>query len=81
MVLAVIITTTDNPYDPRTDFPSWYAWDVQQGNNTCAYLARVMRETDDFPLEYNDRLVEAVIDEIIAIHSGEVYMKLQASAA
>jgi len=81
MVLVVMITTTDNPYDPRTDFPSWYAWDVQQGYNTCAYLARVMRETDDFPPEYNDRLVEAVIDEIISIHSGELYRKLIAPAA
>lgn len=79
--MNVMITTEDNPYDPRTDFPSWYAWDVQQGYNTCAYLARVLNETDDFPNEYNDRLAEAAIDEIIAIHDGGIYVKLEVLAA
>lgn len=79
--MAVMITTTDNPYDPRTDFPAWHAWDVDNGYCTTAYLARVLAETDDFPQEYNDRLVEAAIDEIIAIHAGKLYKKLEATAA
>jgi len=76
--LAVMITTVDNPYDPRTHFPAWYAWDVNNGYHTSAYLARVLRDTDDFPLTYNDRLVEEAIDEIIAIHDGKIYKKLSA---
>lgn len=79
--MAVMITTVDNPYDPRTDFPAWYAWDEQEGYHTSAYLARVLAETDDFPIEYNDRLVEQVIDEIIEIHNGKLYKKLDALAA
>lgn len=79
--MAVMVTTTDNPHDPRTDFPAWYAWDVDNGYHTCAYLARVMRETDDFPLEYNDRIVEKVIDEMIELHNGQLYKKLDATAA
>jgi hypothetical protein len=79
--LASMLTTIDNPYDPRTNFPAWYAWDVNEGYNTSAYLARVLRETDDFPVKYNDRLVEMVIDEIIALHDGKVYKKLTVSAA
>lgn len=79
--MAVMITTTDNPYDPRTHYSAWYAWDTKEGYNTCAYLARVLAETDDYPQEYNDRLVEAAIDEIIAIHNGEVYKKLDVKAA
>jgi hypothetical protein len=71
-----MITTTDNPYDPRTHYPAWYAWDTKEGYHTCAYLDRVLAETDDYPQEYNDRLVEAAIDEIIAIHNGELYKKL-----
>jgi len=80
-MMAAMITTTDNPYDPRTDFLSWYVWDMDKGYNTSAYLARVLAETDDFPQEYNDRLVEFVIDEIIAIHNGQLYKKLEALAA
>ena len=78
---AVMVTTLDNPYDPRTDFIAWYLWDITQGYNTCAYLARIAHITDDFPAEYNDRLVEAAIDEMIQIHNGELYKKLDASAA
>jgi len=79
--MAVMITTVDNPYDPRTHYPAWYAWDVQQGYNTCAYLARIAHITDDFPDAYNQRLIEAAIDEIIEIHDGGVYKKLDALAA
>jgi hypothetical protein len=79
--LAVMITTTDNPYDPRTNFPAWHAWDVSHGYNTCAYLDRVLHETDDYPQEYNERLAEFAIDEIIAIHDGGLYVKLDTSAA
>lgn len=79
--MAAMITTFDNPYDPRTDFRAWYLWDVQRGYHTCAYLARVANETDDFPQEYNDRLAEFAIDEIIAVHNGEIYKKLVDDAA
>ena len=79
--MAVMITTTDNPYDPRTDFLAWNTWDVEHGYNTCAYLARVLTDTDDFPDEYNDRLAEFAIDEIIAIHAGGIYKKLGTIAA
>lgn len=75
--MTVMITTQDNPYDPRIDFASWFAWDVQQGYNTCAYLARVINETDDFPQAYNNRIVEAAIDEIIDVHNGGLYKKLR----
>ena len=79
--MAVMITTEDNPYDPRTNFPAWYAWDVTRGYHTCAYLAQVLVETDDYPQEYNDRLVEMAIDEIIEAHGGKIYKKLEVSVA
>jgi hypothetical protein len=78
--MAVMLTTEDNPYDPLDDFPAWYAWDMQQGYNTCAYLARVLTEPDDFPQEYNDRLVEQAIDEIIEIHAGGLYKKIKTAS-
>jgi hypothetical protein len=79
--MTVMITTIDNPYDPRTDFGPWYAWDVSHGYNTCAYIDRVLAETDDFPPEYNDRLAEFAIDEILAIHVNGIYKKLNDIAA
>ena len=77
--MAVMLTTVDNPNDPRTDFASWYAWDVAKGYNTSAYLARILAETDDFPMAYNDRVVEQAIDEIIELHANGLYKKLEAA--
>lgn len=75
--MAFMITTTDNPYDPRLDFAAWYMWDVSQGYNTTSYLARVAAVTDDFPEAVNDRIIEEAIDEIISIHAGKMYKKLE----
>lgn len=75
--MASMISTEDNPYDPRSDFGAWYMWDVGQGYNTSAYLARVASLSQDFPDAVIDRQIEDAIDEIIAIHSGGMYIKLE----
>lgn len=74
--MAAMLTTEDNPFDPRLDFTAWYAWDVEHGYNTCAYLARVALVSEGFPEAVIDRQVEQAIDEIIEIHSGGLYKKL-----
>lgn len=75
--MGFMITTVDNPYDPRTDFGAWYMWDTGQGYNTSAYLARVAAVADDFPEVVQDRMIEEAIDEIIEMHNGELYKKLR----
>jgi len=74
--MAALITTEDNPFDPRTDWDGWYQWDVAQGYNTSAYLARVAAVADEMPEHVQDLQIEAAIDEIIAIHNGGFYKKL-----
>lgn len=74
--MAAMITTEDNPYDPREDFAHWYAWDVENGYNTCAYLARVATLLPDDPEILEDHQIEVAIDEIIRIHDGGMYKKL-----
>lgn len=75
--MASMITTEDNPYDPRLDFGAWYMWDVGHGYNTSSYLARVAATSDQFPAPVVERQIEDAIDEIIAIHSGGIYKKLK----
>jgi hypothetical protein len=75
-IMAAMITTVDNPIDPREDFDRWYTWDVQNGYNTCAYLSRIAFLLPDDPEELNDHQIEAAIDEIIAIHDDGMYKKL-----
>ena len=79
--MGAMITTVDNPYDPRLDYAGWYAWDVQQGYNTCAYLARVAVLSEHLPQAVQDAQIEAAIDEIIMIHAGGLYKKLPVANA
>lgn len=74
--MAAMITTLDNPFDPREDFTSWYAWDTEHGYNTCAYLARVAVVSEAFPEPVQAKQIELAIDEIIKIHNGGMYKKL-----
>ncbi len=74
--MSYLLTTVDNPYDPRVDFKSWYTWDESQGYHTPSYLARVASISDDYPPEVQERQIEIAMDEIIMIHNGGLYKKL-----
>lgn len=78
--MAVMITTEDNPFDPREDYWSWYQWDVEHGYNTCSYLARIVHLSDGFPQAVQDKETEKAIDEIIEMHDGGLYKKLELAA-
>lgn len=76
----VALTTVDNPYDPFKDFTSWYLFDVQKGYNSCAYLARIARTSDEFSDEENEEEIERAIDEIIKYDFMGIYKKLRKDA-
>ena len=42
-----MLTTTDNPYNPFTDWESWLIKDIALGHNTCALLARTASVSDE----------------------------------
>lgn len=73
----VAITTIDNPYDPIDQFDSWLLFDKQNGYNTCEYLARVARTSDQLSDKENDEEVERAIDEIIKYDFMNVYKKVK----
>ena len=52
------ITTFDNPYDPFENFDEWFLFDTEKGYNTCAYLARIARTSDQFSDEENEKEIE-----------------------
>lgn len=61
----VALTTTDNPWNPTTNFDEWYAWDTAKGYGTCEYLARVAFVSSDLPDSANDVIINDAIDEIV----------------
>jgi hypothetical protein len=71
-----MLTTFDNPYDPFEQFDSWYMFDQDKGYNTCSYLARIARTSDQLSEEENDLEVERAIDEIIKYDFRNIYKKV-----
>ena len=71
------ITTIDNPYDPFDNFMGWFLFDVQQGYNTCAYLARVAVTSDALTDDENNKIIEEAIDEIIKYDPINIYKKIK----
>ena len=72
-----MLTTNDNPFDPFDDFDSWYQFDVDKGYNSCAYLARIARTSDQLSDYENDKEVERAIDEIILYDFMNIYKKIK----
>lgn len=54
-----VLTTVDNPYNPKDEFTKWYAWDTQNGYNTSEYIGRLANygaDDDDRTLRYKYEL-------------------------
>lgn len=71
-----ILTTFDNPYDPFEQFNSWFLFDTEKGYNTCAYLARIAKTSDQLSDEENEEEIERAIDEIIKYDFMNIYKKV-----
>lgn len=71
------LTTFDNPYDPFEQFVPWFLFDIEKGYNTCSYLARIARTSEQLSEEENNQEIEKAIDEIIKNDFMNIYKKVQ----
>lgn len=79
---AVLLTTTDNPYDVVNDYQNWFQYDVQAGYNTCELIARLTDNSDDLSEEEEASNIETVIDQIINTFAGVIpYKKVVVQAS
>lgn len=72
-----MLSTIDNPFDPFDDFDSWFRYDCDKGYNSCAYLDRIARTSDQLSDDENDAEIERAIDEIIKYDFMNVYTKVK----
>ena len=62
------LTTSDNPFNPITQFDEWFEYDEEKGYHTCAYLARIAATSPQLSDIDNDLEIERAIDEICSIN-------------
>ena len=75
-----MLTTIDNPFDPFEQFTSWLLFDVEKGYNSCAYLARIAKLSDDMSQKEIEDEIERAIDEIIFYNPLNIYKKVTKNA-
>jgi len=78
----IALSTSDNPYNPITDYDSWDAYDRMKGYGTAEYLARVSIATSEFGDGSYAEDLERTIDEAVLLnliswtHEGISYIKV-----
>ena len=77
METETMLTTFDNPFDPFDEFISWFLFDVEKGYNSCAYLARIARTSDQLTEKENNEEIERAIDEIIKFDFMNIRKKVK----
>lgn len=75
------LTTIDNPYDPFEQFVSWYMYDIEKGWNSCEYLARLARTSDQLSDEENNAEIEQAIDRIVELDFTNMRKKVKRKAS
>lgn len=60
----MMLTTTDNPYNPFTQFDLWFQFDISKGYNTCAFIDRIANTSDELTDKENDKEIENAMKEI-----------------
>lgn len=68
-----MLTTTDNPFDPHSQFDEWNAYDMGKGYHTLSYLARVANYSNDLSQVDRERVIDEAIDEIVELNVLGIY--------
>ena len=71
-----MLTTNDNPFDPFEQFNEWLLFDSKNNYNSCGYLARIARTSDQLSDQENAEEIERAIDEIIRLDFMNIYKKV-----
>lgn len=75
-MIANMLSTSDNPYNPFHNFDEWYEFDTSNGYNSCAYLDRIAITSDELSEEMQAEAIEQAIDDIIKFNITGNYIKV-----
>lgn len=71
-----MLTTVDNPFNPFTHFDEWNAYDQQLGYHSLAFLARIVRTSDELSDADQSLAIEEAIDEIVTFNVSGMHKKI-----
>jgi hypothetical protein len=71
-----MLTTIDNPFNPFEQFDQWKEFDESKGYHTCAYLARMVRTSDELSEADETLAIEQAIDDILKLNLLGLYKKV-----
>lgn len=71
-----MLSTIDNPFSPFDEFDEWDQWDREQGYYTTAFLARIVKTSDDLSEADQKLAYEEAVDEIVNENVLGLYVKL-----
>ena len=73
----LVLTTIDNPFNPKEDYAKWKTWDEENEYFTESLIARLVVMDKDYNDEDDIRtnqIMDKVIQEILDNDALEVYM-------
>jgi len=73
MVEEWMLTTTDNPFNPFTDYKQWYTWDATKGYHTPSLLARLTITSDEMSYEDQSLALRDAMNEIVKYNISGVH--------
>lgn len=71
-----MLTTIDNPFNPKTDYDNWKQWDQDHGYNTEEYIARLIVMDGNYEIEDEfamNLITRDVIDDILMNDTLNIY--------
>lgn len=74
----IALTSIDNPFNPFSEWNRWLSFDLTKGKQSCCcLLGSVAAMSSNFDDEAEDMQIEAAIDEIVANHPLNGYLKVR----
>ena len=71
-----LLSTTDNPFNPFTEFDQWYAYDTQVGHHTLALLARCTITSDELSELDQSQAIDHAMNEIVEYNASGMHFKV-----
>jgi hypothetical protein len=75
MAKEIMLSTTNNPFNPFTEFNSWFNFDLKNKTDCCGMIGRIAQCSNALSDELNDVEIEAAIDSIVE-SMPTIYVKL-----